>query len=660
MVTNGQNGKTSLGIDRTKLRLAVLGILVVSIFVALFSRLWFLQVLAVGEYRVLAKENRVRLVHSEPVRGLIVDRNGKVLVENRRSLAVAIDRQVVDEPREVRRTLRKVSKLIDVDKKQMREKLNDVTASPYKPVPVAYDITEDQKAHILENTENFRGVHIVDVPIRRYPHGKLAAHILGYVNEISESQLESDHFKKVKPAYLAGDVVGQSGVEYIYDRFLRGKPLVERVVVNSASEVVGSDIVREGDEGKDLVLSLDLDIQRATEKALKNGIDAARRAGYVASSGGVVVMDPKNGGIVSMASFPTYDPGMLADGITNKEFASLSGSPDTNEDDALLNRPIQGTFPSGSTFKVVTAGAALALDVVSPYTYIDCPGAREYGNIVFHNWTSVNFGAISFPKSLEISCDTFYYELGWRMENLWGAANGDGSEKFQDYIRTAGFGQETGIDLPNEADGVVPDRKWCIRNQRQIDPDWCAGYEWLPGYTVNMSIGQGDMIGTPLQMAVTFAAIANDGRIVKPRVATGVRRVDKDGSDKMVRKFKPKTVRKLPLEDGELAVIQEGLEDVISGASGTGRSAFAGFPLDRYPLAGKTGTAQIGSVDSGLNYAWFMSYGPLPNPEYVIAVYLQKAGHGGESAAPVARQIWESIFGIDKETEVTLGQDASG
>ncbi|MGH2748706.1 MAG: penicillin-binding protein 2 [Actinomycetota bacterium] len=660
MVTNGQNGKTSLGIDRTKLRLAVLGVLVISIFVALFSRLWFLQVLAVGEYRVLAKENRVRLVHSEPFRGLIVDRNGKVLVENRNSLAVAIDRQLIDEPREIRRTLRKISKLIGVDKKILRENLNDVAASPYKPVPVAYDIAEEQKAHIDENQEKYPGVNIIDAPIRKYPRGELAAHILGYVNEISETQLESDHFKGAKPAYLAGDVVGQSGIEYIYDRFLRGKPLVEKVVVNSAGERVGSDTVREGEEGKDLVLSLDLGIQSATENALKNGIDAARNAGYIASSGGAVVMDPDNGEIISMASFPTYKPAMLADGITHKEFASLSGSPDTNEDDALLNRPIQGTFPSGSTFKVVTAGAALALDVVGPYTYIDCPGVRTYGNIDFRNWTSANFGAISFPKSLEISCDTFYYELGWRMENLWGAANGDGTEKFQDYVRTAGFGQETGIDLPNEADGVVPDRRWCIRNQRQIDPNWCAGYEWLPGYTVNMSIGQGDMIGTPLQMAVTYAAIANGGRVVQPRLGMGVRRVDEDGTEDMVRKFKPKTLRKLPLDDSELGVIQEGLEDVLGGASGTGRSAFAGFPLDRFPLAGKTGTAQIGAADSGLNYAWFISYGPLPDPEYVIAVYLQKAGHGGESAAPVARQIWEVIFDIDKKTDVTLGQDASG
>lgn len=659
MVTNGNGNQNALGIDRTTLRLAVFGVLVVAAFVGLFSRLWFLQVLAAGDYRQLAKENRVRRIHSEPARGKIMDRNGVELVANRKSLAVTIDRQIVDGERETKRVLRKLSRLLDRPVKELRTRLEDATVSPYKPVAVANDISEDKVGVIIENQENFPGVDVEKLPVRKYPQGDLLAHVLGYVNEIRSEQLKMPQFKKAKPAYQAGDIVGQAGIELTYDNYLRGRPEIKKVVVNSGGDVVAANKIAEGRTGKDLILSIDATIQKATEKALADGIEAARTS-YQAPAGGVVVMDPDNGQVVAMSSLPTYDPSMLADGITQTEFDSLNGDPDTGDDDALLNRTIQQSRQPGSTFKVVTAGAALWSGVADTSTYLDCPPAREYGNIVFKNWTSADLGAMGLAESLEVSCDTFYYELGWRMEDLFGWSNGDESERFQKYIRMAGFGHETGIDLPNETDGVVPDAAWCKRNQRLISEDWCQGYEWLPGYTVNMSIGQGDMTVTPLQMAVTFAAIANGGDIVQPQLGMALSRTRDDGGRDIVREFKPKVVRRLPLSTTDLAVMEQGLVDVISGDSGTAGGAFAGFPTDRYPLAGKTGTAQIGLLESGLNYAWFISYGPVPDPDYVIAVYLEKAGHGGESAAPVARQIWEAIFDIDKSTEVALSQDSSG
>ncbi|MGH2737046.1 MAG: penicillin-binding transpeptidase domain-containing protein, partial [Actinomycetota bacterium] len=275
--------------------------------------------------------------------------------------------------------------------------------------------------------------------------------------------------------------------------------------------------------------------------------------------------------------------------------------------------------------------------------------------------------------AIETSCNTFFYELGWRMEARWGTAlgSGDGSERFQKYERVAGFDEPTGIDLPYEQDGVVPDMSWCEDN---ADIGYCPD-GWLPGYTVNMAIGQGDLKVTPIQMATTYAAIANGGTVWSPRIGMEVRKPPTGGEGEedledegiegaLVRRVKEKKGSKLPLDETEIQVLREGLEQVIGGASGTARGAFAGFPLDQFPLAGKTGTAQRG--DTGENDAWFISYGPTDDPRYVISVFVERAGHGGTTSAPIARQIWEGIAdlegvsGVDKATEVSLGSDSSG
>jgi penicillin-binding protein 2 len=671
-------GDRGNGADRTVLRLAVMAVLLIAAFVALFSRLWYLQVLAVGDYRTLAKENRIRLVYSEPPRGRILDRDGEVLVGNRYSLSITIDQQRIEPgSRKERRVLYEVARLLVRDElkgrerdkavvakvKEMRAELNDATVSPYKPAAVVNDVPESVVNWIEENPENFPGVAAEELPIRTYPHGKLAAHVLGYVGEINEDELESDGFKGARPPYESGDLIGKSGVERTYDRYLRGRPEIQRKVVNSAGDVVEEGDRRQEEEpGKDLILSLDVDAQKIAEKALASGIYAARGAGEEAPDGAVVVMDPADGGIVAMASFPTYDPTTLADGVSEAELKELQGDPADPEDNAEPNRALQAQIPPGSTFKVVTAGAALANDVVSPTDYLPCPPSVTYGatgiTTEFRNWTSVDFGSIGFPESLEISCDTFYYELGWQMEDRWGAANGDGTERFQDYIRQAGFGRETGVDLPYEAAGRVPDEKWC--DEYREDGLGCFD-GWLPGFTVNMAIGQGDLIVSPLQIAVSFAALAADsGEVWQPHVGAEIGQPDPEtGVEEIVREIEPKVVRRLPLDATELAVIREGLVDVVSGANGTAVSAFAGFPLDRYPVAGKTGTAQIGEAELDVNYAWFASYAPVDDPQYVVAVYIAKAGHGGTTAAPVARQIYEGLFGIDDETDVSLGQDAS-
>jgi penicillin-binding protein 2 len=689
----------TLGLDRLRLRLLVFAVLLVTIFVALFSRLWFLQVLAGDQYQALARENRIRRVESEPPRGRILDRNGVVLVDNRLSLSITIDRQLIDDE-EIPKVLRRLSKVLDVKKKELKKRLNDGTVSPYKPIPVANDVTEVQANQIFPFAERYPGVGLEELQIRKYPYKELLAQVLGYVGEISEEELtESDQFKK---HYRAGDIIGKAGIERTYDSWLRGKPRIEDVVVDANSQVVGERLRQREKPGNDLVLSADIRVQEIVERALADGIEAARGGGYAAPDGGVVVLDPQTGDVIAMASSPTYDPSILADGITQKEFNRLGArTPDTPQDDALTNRAMASEQAPGSTFKPVTAGAALANGVIGPYDGLDCPGSRTYppeggpGSVAFPNWTSASLGYVGFPESLEISCNTFYYELGWRMETRWGAAagvGGDGTERFQKYEHRAGFGEPTAIDLPFEQAGVVPDMDWCKENE---DIGYCPD-GWLPGYTVNMSIGQGDLKVTPLQMATSYAALLNGGIVWEPRMGFEIRKpellnqdeleatrtrtetdesttdstgpaireqVDLDAS-KLVREIKSRKKSTLPLDEIQMGVIREGLEAVVGGAAGTAAGAFAGFPLDQFPVGGKTGTAQRG--ETGENDSWFISYGPADDPGYVIAVYVERAGHGGTTSAPIARQIWEGIAelegvkGLDAGTEVSLASDGSG
>lgn len=674
------------GLDRSTIRLAVLGVFILVTFVALFSRLWFLQVLAADNYRELAKENRVRRVQSEPPRGRIFDRNGKILVDNRRSLAITVDRQRIDETEEQNALLRKLTTLV-VDRqclphknereprsdqlkkerrqtfRELKDHLADITVSQFKPVAVAYDVPIEAALCVKENHENFPGVAIEQLSIREYPQGALAAQIVGYVGEITKDELKSDYFKNAQPRYAAGDIVGHMGLERYYDRVLRGRPGISKVVVDSSGDPIGpSQPIQEQLTGKDLVLALDTRIQRITEQALSNGALAAAGLSQL-PHGGAVVMDPNTGGVVAMASYPTYNPAILADGFSFKESDRLGGkTPNEGGDDALFNRATQSEVPPGSTFKVVTAGAAIVNNLVTAGEQIDCNPFYEYLGETFNNYTTADLGYVELARSLEISCDTYYYALGARLEEQFGAARGDGTEQFQKYMRRVGFGHPTGIDIPFETAGRVPDQAWyedfCpLVNTR----DFCA-QGWLPGYTVNMAIGQGDLTVSPLQMAVVFAAIANGGDVLEPHLATKVTQPNlTTGESEVVREIERHVVNTLGLDEESLATMRQGLIQVVSGGGGTATGAFAGFPLDQYQVAGKTGTAQIGSVDSGNNFAWFTSYAPAEDPQYVVVAYVRGPGHGGDTAAPIAREIYEGIFELDQETDVQIGSgDSSG
>jgi penicillin-binding protein 2 len=642
MLREARPSEAAGGVPR---RVGLLSLLIAAAFVVLFWRLWFLQVLASESFDQLARENRVRLVTVEAPRGRILDRDGEVLVTNRILDAVTVERSILERPRAARRVLHRLSAILAIPASELRQRLRDPGASPYAPVVVAEGLTTGDRYRILENREDLPGVEIRKMPIREYPEGALAAHVLGYVGEISAEQLRSASFRDAGHPYRAGDLVGKAGIELAYERWLRGEDGRVKVIVDSEGDVIARRELKAPEPGRDLILALDADVQRVAETALAAGLKRSKGTG-----GAVTVVDPVTGGVMAMASLPDYDPSLLADGISHGEFRRLN-RPSSS---AFFNRALQGERSPGSTFKVVTAGAALSHGVLDPFGTVACPGAATYppsgssGSVTFNNWTSQDNGNIDIPRSLEISCDTFYYELGWRLESRYGATSGgDGTERFQRYIRRAGFGHETGIDLPNEADGRVPDLEWCRKNAKL---GYCPD-GWVPGYTINMSIGQGDLVVTPTQLAVTYAALANGGRVLEPRVAARVA----DG-----RRFETRVANELSLDAMELAVIERGLTQVVTGAEGTARAAFSGFPLDRYPVAGKTGTAETG--DGRINDAWFAGYAPAHEPRYVVSVYLERTegAHGGEVAAPVARQIFEEVFGIDDRTQVRLGRDGSG
>lgn len=638
--------KVSRTIDPKKIRLSVMALIVMAGFVAMFSRLWYLQVLAADELKAVAKDNRVRLVEYEPPRGRILDRHGRPLVESERSLSVSLKRGLLEDPLQKSFVLARLADRLDVDMVEMYDRLDDGTVSPYKPVAVAYGVPEDDAAYIEEHEKDFPGVVIEKVWRRRVVRGRVAPHLLGFTNEISAEELKEPEWK----GYQAGDIIGKAGVEESFDSILRGEPRKERVVVDSMGDPIGRPrVISEEVAGADTRLTIAPRIQNITQSALVSGVNAARGAGYQGCSGAAVVMDPNNGEVLALASYPSYNAKTLTNGYSEREARRLGAYSDDHCDDALVNRPILAPLPPGSTFKPITTAAALELDVVDAYDYINCPGTFTPPNSFteFYNWTTSDLGAMSIPQALEISCNTVFFDLGWRMESRHGV-NGDNTLKFQRYVRNMGIGHTTGINLP-EHGGFVPDPTMCDIKSF----NYCPEGDYLPGYTVNMAVGQGDLLTTPLQMAVAYAALANGGNVVEPRIVKQIERMGPDGKPEVVKEFEPVVRHELGLDDTELSVIRAGMQEVVT--SGTAADAFAGSGLS---VAGKTGTAQVGE-EEGLSHPWFVSYAPATAPEYVVAVYVEYAGHGGETAAPIAREIYEGIFHKDRNTSVTLGEDAS-
>ncbi|HET9248377.1 MAG TPA: penicillin-binding protein 2 [Actinomycetota bacterium] len=608
--------------DRAAGRLKVLAFVVAFMFVALTTRLWFLQVLAGPQHERDALDNSIRTVETDALRGDIVDRQGRRLVHNRLSLEVRINRDELGA--EAESTLAHLSEILGVPAQELGEQLGTKLYYSYQPVPVAEFVPEEVYFKIREEPERFPGVEVVEQSVRSYPQGRLGAHLVGWVGQINADELERPPFSGYGPS----DLVGKAGIEATYERWLRGEPGQERFLVNSDGEVLREFDPRPPEPGHDLRLALDLDVQRIAESELQAGIERARSVydestgrGLEANAGAVVVLDPDTGGIVAMASWPTFRPAWFVRGLTEAQQFQLFQS----ERAPMLNRATQITYAPGSTFKPFVALAAVKEGFASLGGYYDCPAEYVHpgdeSGAVFHNWDGTGAGVLSIADGLRLSCDTQYYAWGSQFYNR---DLGTGEEELQRHVRRWGFGRVSGIDLPAEAGGTVPDRRYVARHQ-DVYPDG-----WIPGIDILLAIGSGEMKATPLQVAQAYAAIAS-GKLCRPHLVARI----EDGEGNVAKKVGGRC-RPIPYSKAELDYVRAALGSVTTG--GTAASVFSQCDLD---VAGKTGTAERPPFQ---DTSWFAGIVPADDPEYVVVATVEQGGFGAETAAPIVRNIMSRIY----------------
>ena len=573
-------------------RLAVLQALALVLVAALVIQFWNLQVIRARHFRSLAENNRSRLVTLAAPRGALLDREGQVLVGNRPSFNVVLVPELADN---LDRLVARLSETLDVGEAAIRERL--VRRQPYSPVVVKTDATLADVAALEARRRELPEVSVEVVPLRSYPLASAAAHALGRVGEITERQLLQDEYKGLAP----GSLVGQAGIESEYNRQVMGKDGFRRVIVNSRGLEVAEAERQAPEDGPGLTLTIDASLQGAMEKAFEG------------RAGSAVALDPRTGEILAMASTPAYDPNEFTTGIDASLWASLATDPLT----PLMNRVIQGTYSPGSTFKVIAATAALEEGVITPATTFYCPGYLAVYNTIFH--CTRGHGVMDLRRAIANSCNVYFFQVGIRLE----------IGRLAKWAKLMGLGAPTGVDLPAEVSGLMPSPEWKMRLFKA---------PWYAGETVSVAIGQGQVNATPLQMARVAAVIANGGRLVRPHVA----RAGAAGTSVPLG-IRPETI----------AAVKEGMRAVV--AEGTGWRA----RLSTVEVCGKTGSAQVVTKSrlaqspnafEMLPHGWFLAFAPADNPTIVLAVLVEHGRSGGESAAPVARQILAHYFGVDRPT----------
>jgi penicillin-binding protein 2 len=500
-------------------------------------------------------------------------------------------------------------------------------------IPLKEDVNKRTRTYLEEHTLSFAGVEVADEYLRSYPHGTMAAHVLGHVGPISAEELESKHFK----GYKGGDVVGHDGLEWTYDKWLRGRDGVAKVEVDAqghpkqGASVPGGRMAQTGDT---LVTTIDSKVQAAAEQALRDGISLAYADGqYAANGGAAVVLDVKKGGVLAMASYPTYDPKIFVGGLKEKEWKKLQ-KPSANV--PLFNRAIQESKAVGSTFKPITAVAGLEEGVITAGTTEWCPGSYtspdDYAEPpqVFKCWATDGHGNLDLVGAITQSCDVYFYNVGNTFYERKGTALEDWAVRF-------GMGKTTGVDIPGEAVGRVPTPDWKTKHfETEIDQ------QWTPGDSILLAVGQGNLEATPLQLATAYAAIANGGKVVTPHL--GLKVVDAAGQT--VRDLEPTTTRKVDISQTTLETVRQGLYQAAHNPAGTSAPIFYNYKVD---VSGKTGTAEVWDDTSKhyVNYAWYASFAPSDDPKYAVVVMIEKGGHGAKTAAPATREIYDALFNID-------------
>jgi penicillin-binding protein 2 len=630
------------------LRIGVLGMLALAVFGVLFLRLWALQVLSGEQYLQAAKNNQLRSVRVQAPRGPILDRNGRILVTNRPGVAIQIwPADLPDTWPERRAELRRLARVLGVPVRRILEAINRRRGDPLTPVAVKESARTDEIFYLAEHQAEFPGVEIRSTYLRQYPFGRLAAQLLGHVSEISPEQLKARRNR----GYRAGDKVGQSGIEAAYDASLRGHPGQARMRVDSLGHP-RSDLIPSAQPraGYSLRLTLDIRIQRAAERAIEQGIALAQEEGEWAANGGAIVaLDPRDGSILALASNPTYHPGVYVGRVNPRALRPLVDERVAKEANyPALNRALEGVYPPGSTFKPVTALAAMQEHLVTPYSTLPCTGSYLAYKQYFDNWDPYVNEAMTLPTALERSCDTYFYELG----NQFYSLPPERGHPLQAWSSRFGFGQRTGIDFGPESSGLLPTPEW-----RKAHFTTELDRSWKPGFSIQLAIGQGDLLVTPLQMARFYALIANGGRLVTPHLAEAVEQAGDGRAPAVVlRRFAPRAALRTGVDPAALAVVREGLYLATHAPYGTSTPVFSSFPV---PIAGKTGTAEkivelpgyVGLRDQ----SWWCGYGPggvTDTPEIVVCAVIENGGHGGTAAAPAALKVFEAYFGKESGGQI--------
>jgi penicillin-binding protein 2 len=657
----------------SRLRLSVIGGVIALLFFGLLGRLWFLQVASSSSYAAATQANRTRVVTDPGARGSILDASGKVVVENRLVTSLQIQRGVALSQLKV--TVHNLAPILSTPVKPVTEaslwkQIHDPRLTLYQPIPIKDDLSYDTLVKIKERPQEFPGVIATQRSVRVYPYanpappGDLASHLLGYVGAVN------GHDLKVHPhdRYTPEDVIGKDGVEQVFEHELRGTPHVRKLEVNSRGRVVRVLNDTPAKTGNSIQLTMDATVQHEAQVALQEGITevqgyrdtnvTSRLKNFGGTGGAVVVLNARDGSVVALASAPEYQVSQFTSGIPQDQFQALA---DPAMHFPLLNRATQGLYPPGSTFKLMTAIAALqygaAVPNTSTYTFND-NGCIKFGSASnpqsFCNAGKTPHGIVDLPHAIEVSSDVYFYNLGLRFFDLWNCGaiscpygatpKADHAKGYgvQTVAKQFGFGRPSGIGLPQEASGRIPDRTFKAQvNQGNPDP---FSRDWLPGDSLNVAVGQGDVLVTPLQLADAYAAFINGGTLYSPRLASRV--LAPDGKT-VVRELPPQETRKISVSPDIRAQIMAGLVGAVTANDGTAAAAFSGYQ-GQYPIAGKTGTAQqpTGTEDT----SWFVGLvNPDPTdpsqPQYVVVVNVEQAGFGGTVAAPIARRIIETLNG---------------
>jgi penicillin-binding protein 2 len=576
-------------------------------FSILLLRFWYLQIYKGKEFRELSENNRIRLVRVNPFRGMIYDRNGHILVENR---PVFVLKVVPEDVKDWDGLMSLLLDLVAIDGEDIKSRLSKAKSRPqFEPIVLKKDLSWEEIAKVETFKMELPGVSLDVEPRRFYPDGKLASHILGYLGQLNLTELRDSNFAN----YSQGELVGKYGVEELKEEFLRGSRGGQQVEVNALGRVKKVLYELKPVSGKDVYLTIDKRLQKVAEDALAG------------KAGTVIAMDPQTGKILALANSPSFDPNLFVRRMSLNEWDSLKSAPNR----PLENKAIQGQYPPASTFKPIVAAAALEEKALNPYTEIYSGGSFRLGRRNFRDWKKEGHGYINIHDAIVESSDTFFYQVGLKL----------GVDKIAKYAKSFGFGKKTGISLNDEKDGLVPTVLW----KKKV-----VGERWVDGETLTIAIGQGYSLATPLQVVNAFAAVANGGRLLVPQIVDRI----EDENGVVFEPYVTKEINRLSVSEENMTVLRDALLGVVQEEEGTGRTV----RIRGVKIAGKTGTAQVVKMkeddiddDEEIPYkfrdhSWFVGFAPYEKPEIAVVVLIEHGGYGAVSAAPIAKTVLKAFF----------------